>query len=73
MIDLMHQLEVGTNLAEKDREARSALRVSEVRSGRRGSTAGFRGWLARLGTRTKRDTSDLRPSRGTREPSVHKS
>jgi hypothetical protein len=73
MIDLMHQLEVSTNLAEKDREARSTLKVSEARSGRRGLTAGFRGWLARLGIRTKRDTGDLRPSRVMRKPSVHKS
>jgi hypothetical protein len=73
MIDLMHQFEVRAILAEKEREAKATLRVSEAKSGPRGLTAAFGGSLARLGMRAKRERTDLSPSRGLREPSVKES
>ncbi len=73
MIDLMQQLEVRAILAEKDREARAALRVSEARSGARGFMAGCTGRLPRLGIWAKRETPRTSPSGAWREPSVHDS
>jgi hypothetical protein len=73
MIDLMQQLEVRAILAEKDREARAALRVSEARNGPRGLMAGYTGHLARPGIGSKRETPRMSPSGTWREPSVHDS
>ena len=68
MIDLMMQLEARAVLAEKDREARAALRVSEAKSGSRGSTAGFASRLARLGIRMNRMTARFWLPGGLRGP-----
>jgi len=68
MIDLMQQLEVRAVLAEKDREARAALRVSEAKSGPRGLTAGFGGRLAQLGIRVNRMTARFWLPGGLRGP-----
>jgi len=73
MIDLMQQLEVRAILAEKDREARAVLRVSEAKSGPRGLTAGFAGRLARLGIRVNRMTARFWLSGGLRGPPVSES
>jgi hypothetical protein len=59
MIDLMQQFEVRAILAQKDREARSALRASEAKGGRSGLTARFAGHLARLGIGAKREAARL--------------
>ena len=66
MIDLLQQLEVRASLADKDREARAALRVSDAKNGSNGSTPAFAGWLARLGIQVKRETVRFRPSRRLR-------
>ncbi len=68
MIDLMMRLEARTILAERDREARAALRVSEAKSGPRDSTAGFTGRLARLGIRVNRMTARFWLPGGLRGP-----
>jgi hypothetical protein len=68
MTDLMQQLEVRAVLAEKDREARAALRVSEAKSGPRGLTAGFGGRLAQLGIRVNRMTARFWLPGGLRGP-----
>ncbi len=73
MIDLMLQFQARANLAEKDREARAALRASEARSGPRGSTAGFAGRLAQLGTRVNRMTARFWLPGGLRSPPVNES
>lgn len=68
MIDLMMQLEARAILAEKDREARAALRVREAKSGPRGLTAGFAGRLAQLGIRVNRMTARFWLPGGLRGP-----
>ncbi len=68
MTDLMQQLEVRAVLAEKDREARAALRVSEAKNGPRGLTAGFGGRLAQLGIRVNRMTARFWLPGGLRGP-----
>jgi len=68
MIDLMLQLEARAVLAEKDREARAALRVSEANSGARGLPAGFAGRLAQLGIRVNRMTARFWLPGGLRGP-----
>lgn len=73
MIDLMQQLEVRAILAEKDREARAALRVSEARNGPRGLMAAYTGRLAQLGIGAKGETPSMSPSDVWHEPSVHDS
>lgn len=59
MTDLMQQFEVRAILAQKDREARAALRASEAKSGRSGQAIGLTGRLARLGIGAKRETARL--------------
>jgi hypothetical protein len=68
MIDLMMRLEARAILAEKDRQARAALRVSEAKSGPRGLTAGFAGRLAQLGVRVNRMTARFWLPGGLRGP-----
>jgi len=68
MIDLMMQLEARAVLAEKDREARAALRVSEAKSGPRGLKVGFTGRLAELGIRVNRMTARFWLPGGLRGP-----
>lgn len=67
MTDLI-QLEVRAVLAEKDREARAALRVSEARNRPRGVTPRFVGRLAQLGTRVNRMTARFWLPGGVRGP-----
>lgn len=71
MIGSVHQLEMRAIMAEKEREARAALRVSEAKRAPRGPTAGFAGRLARPGTQAKRERARLSPSSTLRGPSVH--
>jgi hypothetical protein len=71
MIDLMQQLEARAIMAEKDRKARAALRVSEAKSGARGLTAGFAGRLAGLGIRVNRMTARFWLPGGLRGPPVN--
>ncbi len=73
MIDLMQRFEVRAVLAEKDREARAALRVSEAKSDPRGLTAGSGGRLAQLGIRVNRMTARFWLSDGLRGPPVNES
>jgi hypothetical protein len=71
MTDLMQQFEVRAILAERDREARAAIRASEAKSARRGLKAALSGGLARPGTRAKHETTRFSPSGGLRETSVN--
>ncbi len=73
MIDLLQQFEVRAILAEKDREARAALRVSEAKSGPSRLTTGFAARLAQLGTRVNRMTARLWLPGGLRSPPVNES
>ncbi len=68
MTDLMQQHEVRAVLAEKDREARAALRVGEAKSDPHGLTAGFGGRLAQLGIRVNRMTARFWLPGGLRGP-----
>ena len=68
MIDLMMQLEARTILAERDREARAALRVSEAKRGSRDLKVGFTSRLARLGIRVNRMTARFWLPGGLRGP-----
>jgi len=64
MMDI--ELEARAILAEREREARAALRVSEAKNGSDGLMAGFVGRLARLATRPKREAARVWSSRGLR-------
>lgn len=56
MLAYMLEIEVLVVLAEKDREAKSALRVSEARAGTRGVRAAIADGLARVGLPRARRT-----------------
>jgi hypothetical protein len=66
--DLMQQLEVRAVLAEKNREARAALRVNEAKSDPRDRAAGCGGRLAQLGSPVNRMTARFWLPGGLRGP-----